>query len=219
MKYQYILFDLDGTLTDPKEGITKCIRYALADFGVEVADLEQLVVHIGPPLYNTFHDYYGMNEEDTKQAIAKYRERFSDVGLFENKVYDGIIPMLEAVKATGKTLAVATSKPEVYTERILERFGLTPYFDVICGSTLDGSRDAKADVIREVIRRLNIEEADREQMIMIGDRKHDVIGAKECGLDCIGVEFGYAEENELKDAGAAYIVNTVDELKKLLMKL
>ena len=219
MMYSYIFFDLDGTLTDPQEGITKCIHYALEAFDMAPQSLEELKKHIGPPLFSTFHDYYQMNEEDTKKAIEKYRERFSVVGLFENKVFSGIIPMLSKLKEHGKKLGVATSKPEVYTLRILEKFQLSPYFDVICGSTLDGSRDAKADVIEETLRRFKLTQKDLEHVIMVGDRKQDVIGAKKCGIRSIGVRFGFAEKGELEEAGADYIVNTIEELEDLILSL
>lgn len=217
--YQYILFDLDGTLTDPQEGITKCIYYALEAFDMAPQSLEELKKHIGPPLSVTFHGYYQMNEEDTKRAIEKYRERFSEVGLFENKVFPGIIPMLSRLKEQGKKLGVATSKPETYTLRILEKFQLLPYFDVICGSTLDGSREAKADVIEEALRRFKLTHQDVGNVIMVGDRKQDIIGAKKCRLHSIGVEFGFAEKGELKEAGADYIVDTVEELEHLILSL
>lgn len=217
--YSYILFDLDGTLTDPQEGITKCIQYALEAFHMVPASLEELKKHIGPPLYHTFHDYYQMSEEDTKKAIEKYRERFGEVGLFENKVFSGIMPMLSHLKEHGKKLAVATSKPEVFTMRILEKFQLLPYFDVICGSTLDGSRDEKADVIKEALKRLGLTQKDFAHVIMVGDRKHDIIGAKKCGVHCIGVKFGFAESGELEEAGADYIVDTVKELENLILSL
>ena len=215
--YSYILFDLDGTLTDPQEGITKCIQYALKAFHMAPESLEELKKHIGPPLYYTFHNYYHMNEEDTKKAIEKYRERFGEVGLFENKVISGIIPMLSHLKEHGNKLAGATSKPEVYTMRILEKFQLLPYFDVICGSTLDGSRDEKADVMKEALKRLELTQKDLAHVIMVGDRKHDIIGAQKCGVPCIGVRFGFAEHGELEEAGADYIVDTVEELEKLIL--
>ncbi|MGL5675277.1 MAG: HAD family hydrolase [Cellulosilyticaceae bacterium] len=209
--YNTILFDLDGTLTDPKEGITKSVQHALKAFGIE-AQLDDLLCFIGPPLQWSFQEYYGFDEEKAKLAIEKYRERFREIGMFENKVYEGIEEMLEALVKEGKTLAVATSKPEVFAVQILEHFGLAKYFKVIVGSELDGTRVNKKDVIEEVFVRLQLTEEEKVHILMIGDRKHDIIGAKACGIDSIGVRFGYGEGNELEEAGATYIVDTVGEL-------
>lgn len=215
-KKKYILFDLDGTLTNPKEGITKCVQYALHAAGIEVPNLDDLLCFIGPPLRYSFAQYYGMNEADTDKAIEKYRERYSTIGLFENSAYEGIHEILEKLKEQGKILAVATSKPEIYTHKIIEKYGLKKYFDEVVGSELDGTRDNKWEVIEEVFSRLQLTQDKKAQIIMIGDRKHDIIGANKCGIESIGVEFGYAEEGELKEAGATYIVETVEELGKLL---
>lgn len=215
--YEFILFDLDGTLTDPKEGITKSVQYALKHFGIE-EDAENLLRFIGPPLQQSFMEYYDFDEEKANLAIAKYRERFSKVGVFENGVYEGVEELLKALKENGKIVAVATSKPEVFARQIIEHYGLSQYFDVIVGSELDGTRSKKAEVIEEVLRQLGISEEEKLHIIMIGDRKHDIIGAKACNLNSIGVEFGYAEENELRLAGADYVVETVQELRCLLMQ-
>lgn len=211
--YSIILFDLDGTLTDPKEGITKCVQYALRHFGIEEVNLDNLTRFIGPPLQQSFREYYGFDEEISKQAIEKYRERFSTVGVFENLVYDGIKDMLNQLCQMDKVLAVATSKPQVYAERILTKYDLKQYFKVVVGSELDGTRSNKADVIEEVFRQLKITEKEKMETVMVGDRKHDILGAKACGIDSVGVEFGYAEENELSEAGAKYIVHSVNELR------
>lgn len=216
MNYGVLLFDLDGTLTDPKEGITKSVAYALKHFGIE-EDPDHLVSFIGPPLKESFMTYYGFSEEQAILAIEKYRERFSDVGLFENKVYPGIYEMLNVLIASGKKLAVATSKPEVFAKRILEKFDLEMYFEWIVGSELDGTRCKKAEVIEEVFKRAGISKEQREDCLMIGDRKHDIEGAKACGIHGLGVEFGYAPEGELVAAGAEYTVSTVDELKAFLL--
>ena len=141
--YQTILFDLDGTLTDPKEGITKCVQYALKHFGIEENDLDKLTPFIGPPLVYSFMTYYGLDEDQAQGAISKYRERFSTVGLFENGIYEGVKELLEILKVEGKTVALATSKPHVFAERILEHYGIKAYFDVIVGSELDGTRSHK----------------------------------------------------------------------------
>ena len=215
-----ILFDLDGTLTDPKEGITKCVQYALAHFGIDVPNLDDLMCFIGPPLVDSFQMFYGFSEEKAEEAVVKYRERFKDIGIFENGVYDGVLEMLKACKAAGKTIGLATSTPEEFARRILDKYGMAEYFDEITGSTMDGRINAKGDVIMEAFRRMGIDDPDKkERVIMVGDRKHDIIGAKQCGIESIGVRFGYAEEGELEAAGADYIVDTVEELKKLCINI
>lgn len=215
---KYILFDLDGTLTDPKEGITKCVRYALGHFGIHEENLDSLTEFIGPPLEVSFAKYYNMNDEDVELAVAKYRERFRDVGIFENGVYDGIIDMLEALKNDGKILALATSKPDVFAVRIVSEYGIAPYLDVLSGGRIGGSCD-KADVIMQALTQLGITGEKKADVIMVGDREHDIIGAKRCGIESVGVRFGYARDGELEEAGADYIVSSPDELKELLLAL
>ncbi len=216
--YQYILFDLDGTLTNSKEGITKCVQYALKHFNIIEEDLEKLVPFIGPPLVNSFETFYGMSREDALTATEQYRVRFKDIGLFENYPYEGIDVLLEKLVKSGKTLAVATSKPEIFTHRILEKFDLAKYFTVVAGSEIDGTRNEKSEVIEEAFRRLKLSESDKNNAIMVGDRLHDVIGAKKFGIPVIGVQYGFAEEGELLKNGADYIVNTVEELGDFLLK-
>ncbi len=215
---KYILFDLDGTLTDPKEGITKCVQYALEYFGIHEPDLEKLVKFIGPPLDVSFSEYYGMSEADASIAVDKYRERFSSIGIFENGLYEGIIDMLKALKKSGRCLALATSKPDVFAVRIVEKYGIAPYLDVLAGGKIGGSCN-KDDVIAEALDMLGVTDNDKQGVIMVGDRKHDIIGAKKCGIESVGVRFGYAEEGELETAGADYIVSTVEELEKLLLSV
>lgn len=214
-----LLFDLDGTLTDPKEGITKCVQYALKYFNIEVNDLSELLRFIGPPLIDSFRNFYGMSEEDAKVAVDKYRERFKDIGIFENGVYEGIIQMLSSCKEMGYKIGLATSKPEEFAVRILDRYGLSEFFDEATGSTMDGSRNSKTDVIKEAFRRMDICDANKENVYMIGDREHDIIGAKNCGIKSIGVKFGYANEGELEAAGADYVVDDVLQLQMLLERL
>ncbi len=214
-----LLFDLDGTLTDPKEGITKCVQYALHHFNIEVNDLSQLMCFIGPPLVDSFRNFFGMTEENAKIAVEKYRERFKDIGIFENGVYEGIKQMLKYCKDMGYKIGLATSKPEEFAVRILDRYELKEFFDETTGSTMDGSRNNKTDVIKEAFRRMGISDANKENVIMIGDREHDIIGAKNCGIKSIGVKFGYAEEGELEAAGADYVVDTVEQLQTLLERL
>lgn len=211
-----ILFDLDGTLTDPKVGITTCVQHALRRMGIEEPSRDRLTSFIGPPLSESFRSRYGMDEQQAAQAIAFYRERFATVGLFENTVYDGVLAMLDRLRDAGLTLAVATSKPTVFSERILDHFALRPYFTVVVGSELDGRRTDKAAVIREVLRQLGTAAADA---CMVGDRRQDVAGARACGLYPVGVAYGYAEPGELTAAGAAQIVDSVPELETLLLHL
>ena len=213
-----LLFDLDGTLTDAKEGITKCVQYALKHFGIE-AKLNDLLCFIGPPLFDSFREYYNLDEENAKLAVEKYRERFKDIGIFENGVYDGIIDMLKCCKEMGYKIGLATSKPEEFARRILDKYLLTEYFDEITGSTMDGSRNTKTDVIKEAFVRMGINDELKAQVLMIGDREHDIEGAKNCAIESVGVRFGYAKEGELEAAGADYIVSTVEELEELLERL
>lgn len=213
----YLLFDLDGTLTNPQEGITKCVQHALRAFGIEEPDLEKLIPFIGPPLIQSFMEFYNMSEEDARKAVAVYRERFSTVGLFENFPYPGIADMLAELKAQGKILAVASSKPTIYVRRILEKFELAPYFDVVEGSNLDGTRVDKKEVIAEVLSQLDNPSAD--DLLMIGDRKFDVIGARETGFGCVGVRFGFAAPDELEQSGAVYIADTVQDLHRYLLNI
>lgn len=214
MKYKYIFFDLDGTLTDPKEGITKCVQYALASFGIN-EDADKLTNFIGPPLVDSFMEFYGFSRENALRAVEKYRERFSDLGIFENKVYDGVDDMLQKLVDTGHIIALATSKPKVFADIIAKKFRLRPYLKLISGSELDGTRNNKDEVIQYALDKLC---CPKERVIMVGDRRQDIIGAKKCGIVSCGVKFGYAEPNELENAGADYIVNDIRELTELLMK-
>ena len=212
MNWKYILFDLDGTVTDSCLGIINCVKYALEAFGKPIPPEKELMQYIGPPLVESFQCFAGMSSEEAVEATAKYRERYSTVGLFENALYDGMDKVLAALKNKGYMVALATSKPEEYSVRILEHFGIEKYFDEVVGSTLDDKRNRKADVIKEVFRRMHITEEMKEQVIMVGDRKHDILGAKECGIVSLGVYYGFAPENELEECGADYIIHEVDEL-------
>lgn len=209
MDWKYILFDLDGTLTNSKEGILNCVKYALEAKGVPVPSEEELMPFIGPPLMVSFQKYTGFSEQEAKEAVEKYRQRYAVTGLFENAVYEGIEDVLKKLKEKGCVLAVATSKPEVFSKQILEHFHLDGYFQEIVGSALDGSRDNKEDVIREVFRRLSISEDKKEQVLMVGDRKHDIIGAKQCQIKALGVYYGFAPEGEMEAVGADYIIHSV----------
>ena len=190
--YRYLLFDLDGTLTDPEEGITKSVQYALRHFGIDVP-AEHLKCFIGPPLLEQFMEYAHFTRAQAEEALRQYRVRFSDVGIFENRVLDGVPAMLSALKEDGRILAVASSKPTVYVERILEKFGLRDFFTVVVGSELDGRRTKKKDVIEEVLTQLSYA-GGRQDVLMIGDREHDILGAKACNIAAMGVRFGFAAE-------------------------
>lgn len=213
--FDFILFDLDGTLTDPKDGITNCVKYALESFGIHENDMKKLLTFIGPPLYDSFRELYGFSHDDANRAVEKYRERFSTIGLFENDILDGATEMLNSLKTNGKTLALATSKPYIFAKRIIEKFGMAEYFDYVVGAELDGSRNYKDEVIREVLSQADY--GDLSKIVMVGDRKQDIIGAKKCGIASIGVRCGYAEDNELEDAGADFICENLYQLTDFLL--
>lgn len=218
---KYILFDLDGTLTDPAEGITKCTIHALTEMEREIPPIEELYKFIGPPLVTSFIEFCGMTEDDAKLGLRLYRERFSDVGWRENVPYDGIHEQLDIIRKSGVKLALATSKPEKFAVDIMNEFGLAEYFDEICGSSLDGSRNEKADVIRYALGRLGINDVraavDAGEIAMVGDRKYDILGAREIGAIPIGVLWGYGDEAELTDAGAVKICTDVSDLAKTVL--
>ncbi len=221
--YKYILFDLDGTLTDPKEGITKSVAYALETYGIHVEDLDSLCKFIGPPLKESFMKYYGLTSQQAEEAVEKYREYFKPRGVYENKMYDGVDNLLQNLKASGKVVVLATSKPTVFAKVILEHFDLMQYFDVVCGSELDGSRVKKGDVIAYALEQVRTlvsaagEEFAKASAVMVGDREHDIIGAKENGLDSVGVLYGYGCREEFQEHGAEYIVETVEELENMVV--
>ncbi len=207
MKYEYILFDFDGTLTYSGIGITNSVMYALKKYGIEVSDRSQLYRFIGPPLLNSFENYYGFSEEKSKISVEYYREYYRDKGIFENFLYDGVEDLLKTLKDNNKILIVATSKSEVFAKQVLEYFNNAQYFTCIAGSNIDGKRTKKDEVIKYALESCNI--IDLLKVIMIGDREHDIIGAKKVGIDSIGVLFGYGDRNELKEAGVDFIVDTV----------
>ena len=214
-KYDLVLFDLDGTLTDSQEGIINCISYALDGLGLETPDMSVLRKFLGPPLSVSFRETIGLDDETADKAVKLYRERYSTVGLFENKPYEGIEELLKNLQSAGLRLAVATSKPEPFSVRILEKFGLCKYFETVTGSGLDGSLDTKAEVIEETLRRLGF--TDRSRAVMIGDRKHDILGARAAGLECIGAGWGFAEPGELEENGAKAVAPDIKALERLLL--
>lgn len=211
--YQTIFFDLDGTLTDSAPGITRSVAYALKKWNIKVEDPSTLNRFVGPPLTESFAKYYGFTPEQCKDGIRYYREYYVEKGMFENSVYPGIESLLEELKCAGRKLVVATSKPEEFAVQILERFGLAKYLDRIAGASMDESRSEKAEVLRYAIAEGGY---DLSGAVMVGDRENDVRGARENGLPCIGVLYGYGSREELSKAGAAKIAETVEDLKKIL---
>ena len=215
MKYQLCLFDLDGTLTDPKLGITKSYQYALEAFGIH-EKLDSLIKFIGPPLRDVFKEHYGFSTSDTEKIVAKFREYFSETGLYENDVYPGIRKILKRLKGSGAVMAVATSKVAVYAARILKHFQLDGYFSFVSGDEMGGSltKNGKGEIIRIALDILNPERKLSE--VIIGDRKHDIIGGRDAGIDSIGITWGYGSRAELEEAGATWIVESTDELYRLI---
>ena len=211
---QVILFDLDGTLTDPKEGITKCVQYGMRALGYDEPDLDRLEVFIGPPLHEMFMEYCSFTPSQADRAVEKYRERFRDRGMFENRLYGGIPELLSALRERGLRLGVATSKPWVFAEPILSHFGIREYFEIVTGSELSGERVKKSDVIEEAVRRFGV---GKDQVLMVGDRKHDIFGAREAGVKSLGVLYGYGSREELLSAGAARLAGSVEELSRMLL--
>ena len=213
-KYKYALFDLDGTLTDPGEGITRSVQYALAKFGINVENRQELYCFIGPPLHESFEVYYGFSRPDAMKAVDYYREYYAVKGIFENLVYDGIPEVLAELRDSGVGICLATSKPELYAKQILEHFGLDGYFTAVAGSEMDGTRTKKAEVVERALGLLG--SPDVRDCVMIGDREHDVLGGAAHGLDTIGVLFGYGGREELERAGATYIAADPADIVKII---
>ena len=213
--FEYILFDLDGTITDSGEGITKSVQYALKSFDILVNNLEELRKFIGPPLKESFKEYYKFDEEKANRALVKYREYYADKGIYENNLYDGIIEVLDKLKENGKTIILATSKPEVYAKQILEYFKVDKYFTVVAGSDFEETRVKKGDVIKYALESAKI--SDLSKVIMVGDREHDIIGAKENNIKSIGVTYGYGDVIELTQARADYIANSTNQLLNIII--
>ncbi|OOM77799.1 HAD family hydrolase [Clostridium sp. BL-8] len=213
--FEYILFDLDGTLTDSGEGITKSVQYALEYFGISVNDLKELNKFIGPPLKDSFKKFYNFDDEKAELGMKKYRERYADKGIYENSLYDGIIELLETLKKNNKKIILATSKPEVYAKQILKYFKIDSYFEFVAGADFEETRVNKGDVIKYALEGAEI--SDLSKVIMIGDREHDVIGAKENNIKVIGVLYGYGDVVELTQARADYIAKDPHLLLNMLI--
>jgi phosphoglycolate phosphatase len=212
--FQYILFDLDGTLTDPKIGITNSVMYSLEKFGIKVNDRKELFCFIGPPLIDSYMDFYGFSKEDALQAIVYYREFFGVTGIYQNDVYDGIENVLATLKNQGKKLILATSKPEKYANIILEHFGLAKYFDCVVGATFDGSLNYKSDIVAVALKRGGVD--DISKAVMIGDRHHDVDGGKANSLATIGVLYGYGSMEEFNECGADFVAETPADILRII---
>ncbi len=215
MKYKYILFDLDGTLTDPKVGITKAVQYALEKNNIKEDSLSTLEKFIGPPLKDSFIEFYSFDEKKSLDSIQYFREYFKEKGIFENQIYLGIEDLLKRLKQNDYKIIVATSKPLVFAKTILKHFKMIEYFDLIVGSNLDGTLVDKGEIISYVIDYLKIKNL--KEVIMIGDRKYDVIGAKKNNIDSIGVLYGYGSMEELKIANPNYMINSIDQLYEFFL--
>lgn len=215
--YKYLFFDLDGTLTNSEEGIIRSLEYSFECLGEDKPPYEFLRKFIGPPLKVSFSEFMNFDEEKTKKAIEKYRERYVVTGIFENAPYDGIVSLLKELKKHGFLLAIATTKPEHMAKTVTDHFGLSEYFETVSGAV--GENDSKENVIRKACERMNISESDWENILMIGDRKYDITGAHSCGIRCVGVEYGFAPEGEFEEYGADYICATVNDLRNFLLNL
>jgi phosphoglycolate phosphatase len=214
-KYTHLLFDLDGTITDSEEGIINSIRYALRHFGITENDLAKLRTFIGPPLVKTLKQYYNFSDDRVREAADFYRTYFAERGIYENKVYPGIPELLSDLKSRGKELILATSKRTSFAEQVLDMFNLDKYFGLVVGGSPDGSISEKSDVIRHIFSMLG--NYTKDSSVMIGDRKYDILGAREHGIDSIAVMYGYGTRSEIDEAGPTFRANTIDELRMLLL--
>ena len=217
--YQYLMFDLDGTLTDPREGITRSVQYALRHMGIEETDLTKLEPFIGPPLLESFTEYYDFSMEQAREAVEYYREYYRETGIFENFVYQGMEDTLKILKDSGRKLAVATSKPELFAKEILEHFHLETYFEYVAGANMDGTRTKKDEVISYALDALKLSGAYPDgtgDVVMVGDREHDILGAAKVGLSSIGVLYGYGSREELTAAGALYLARKPEDIWKYI---
>ena len=215
MRYQTVLLDLDGTITDSGPGIMGGVRYALEKHGMAVPGEAQLRTFIGPPLKEQFRDFCGITDDEAGEMVSSYREYYGERGIFENRVYDGVPGLLKRLKDAGMAVAMATSKPEKYAVQIAEHFGITEYFDFIGGALMDGRRTEKQEVIEYVLTSCGVE--DRSTVIMVGGRRYDIEGAKRAGLHSLGVLYGYGSLEELEKAGPDYIAATPEEAGEILL--
>ena len=216
MSIKAVLFDLDGTIINSEEGITKCVQYTLGHFGIEEPDLKKLRVFIGPPLEYSFKENYQFNNEQAMEGVKVYRERFDKEGIFECELYDGVADTIKRLHEAGYVIAIASSKPEVACERILDHFSLLPYFDMVVGATLDKRISTKIQVLEELGRRMAGHNISKEEMILIGDTRFDALGAKEFGISCVGVEYGFGTRQELEEAGAVAVFRSIKEVEQYI---
>lgn len=212
--YNPILFDLDGTLSDTGEGIINSVVYALNKYNIKVEDKRELFRFVGPPLHKSFESFYGFSPKKAQQAVEYYREYYAVKGIYENTVYNGVYSLLERLKADGKALAVATSKPEKFAKIVIESNNMSKYFSVVAGANLDGSRTKKADVIKYALNRLNTPNA---VPVIVGDRCYDAVGAREAGIDSIGVLYGYGSIEEMRESQATYIAKTTEYIYRIIV--
>ncbi len=214
-KFDYVIFDLDGTLTDNGIGITNSVTYALKKYGITPPPREELYKFVGPPLVNSFMEYYGLTPENAQKCVLYYREYFNDKGIRENVILPGAKELLIRLKNDGYTLILATGKPEAAAKIVLENFGISEYFSCVCGVDPYDKLLTKAEVIA---RALEVSGADPSRSVMVGDRMHDVIGSKAFNIPCIGVTFGYGSEEELKNAGAVFLAHSFDDVWEYITK-
>jgi phosphoglycolate phosphatase len=214
MNYQIALFDLDGTIINSQIGITKSVQYSLQSFGIIVDEPSTLVHFVGPPLHLSFQKYYGFDDSESRRAVEKYREYYREIGIFESEIYLGMAELLEEIHQNGVTNVLATSKPEVFARQILEHLDIIQYFDGVFGSNLDLTRSDKAEIICDI--RVAYPQFEREKYVMIGDKEHDIIGARKNSIDSIGVLWGFGSQAELEYHQPQYIVREIDHLREIL---
>lgn len=213
--YKYVLFDLDGTLTDSALGITNCIVYACNKMNLSVPPMDVLKTFVGPPLKQRFSEVFSLSEKDAERALELYRERFAPIGIFENRVYPGVLEMLKALKDGGCILALATSKPQIFAEKILKHFNLDEFFHFVSGSDLKGGKQEKTDVMKEVLEKMA---ADKEKAVMVGDRCFDIDGARELSVHSIAVSYGYGTDEEIKACRPDYVADTPMGVAEIILK-
>ncbi len=213
-----LLFDLDGTLTESGTGIIRSVQYALEKFGINETNEEVLRRFVGPPLIDSFMRYYGFTKEQAVEGVQIYRERFGKIGIFENELYPGAAEMLTELKDAGFLLSVASSKPEHYVLQILDHFKIADFFDEVVGATMDEKRTSKPEIIEEVIRRMQLSDR-REDVLMIGDTEHDIIGAREHGIRCVAVTYGYGDLEKMKREEPLALIDSVKALQEYLLNM
>lgn len=216
MKKKIVLFDLDGTLVNTGEGITKCVKYALEKFGIEETDQKKLERFIGPPLWDSFQREYDFSEEDAWKAVAFYRERYNDIGVWECELYPDIAEILKILTQKGYRLGIASSKPQHFCTLLMKHFGIERYFEVIGGAVSDGKAGSKAAVLTDVLRRFEVSEEEKSEVVLIGDTRYDAEGAKEVGIDCIGITYGFEPDVNTMWAAGAHICDTLGEVVEYL---